>query len=144
MKKIIMILVIIPVMFAFAPVSLHAQTTIGHCYGYYYIDDPNYVSGDYYDIYLRFETATPSATNWQYINTVYYSGYPSTQFSNVNVGSVPHPPFTTPDFYSIRIGAAKNGGTPTANNSSYATPTVIDIYNTRFDANTNPIQVKFH
>jgi hypothetical protein len=86
------------------------------------------------------ETNYPSVTTWHYIGQYYNLNIIS--FSNVNVGSVPHPNPISKDYYSIGVVVAKNGGSPIYYNSSVASVTPIDAYNTRFDPITNPIEVK--
>jgi hypothetical protein len=123
-------------------ISVSNATTTCHCYGEFYIDDPGFFSGDYYDIYLRIETSTSWTSNWVHFTTVYSVGS-SVPFTNVVIGSVPFPTPLPADFYTIRIMAMKNGTTP-ENNSSLADPEpILPIGNTKLTAYTDPIEVKF-
>jgi hypothetical protein len=141
MKKFILLLIIMPIIFAATSQRLGA-TTIGHCYGRFYIDDDSYTSGDYYDVYIRLETSDPFASSWIHIGTYYNQGVPYT-FTNVNVGDVPYPAPIPANYYRIGVLVIKNGdtGSPFYNNS-YATASYIDANNTRFDADTSPIVIK--
>ena len=136
-----MILVIMSIIITATSQSLGA-TTIGHCYGRFLIDDGGYAPGDYYDVYIRLETSDPLATNWVHYGQYNYQGQ-SIAFSNVNVGDVPYPAPVPPNYYSIGVLVIKNDntGSPYYNNS-YASPSYIDAYNTRFDAVTSPIVIK--
>jgi hypothetical protein len=141
MKKIILLLAFVPLIWGFTPYNSFSQTTTGHIYCEYYIDDPTFINGTtYYEISVRIETTTPWIPSYVSYTTVYDLNVH--QINNVIFYNVPYPRPIPPDFYIIRVRALKNGSTP-ANNASYATPSYIDAFNTRFDADTDPIQVKF-
>lgn len=135
----------IPILLAFAPVSIHGQTTLGHCFGSAYVTDPTW-SGETYLMYVRIETPLAPPTGWAYFGTANGVGIANTvSIPNISVGSVPYPSPIPPNFYTMRILAIKSANGPpwTANNASYAYPTYINAFNTRFDPYTDPIEVKF-
>lgn len=136
------IMIIAGIILAFSANSLKAQTTTAHCYANVQIVDPGYMSGDYYYISIRIETKYPSVSGWSTPVGPITSLANPVQFTNVVFSSVPYPTPVSRDYFSIGAIVSKNGGTPLYYHSSIATPTVIDAYNTRFDANDNPIEVK--
>ena len=135
MKK--FLILILPLLFVAS--ALKAQTTTGHCYGEYYIDDPSYSFGDYYDVTLVLITGYPSQHQTS-LPTQYVQGQ-NVSFSNIIFTNVPYPRPVPPGYYSFYIIIYKNGTTGPYSNSSYATPSVINDGNTRFDAITDPIVV---
>lgn len=128
---------------AFSTNSLRAQTTTAHCYANVQIVDPNNNPlTDYYYVSIRIETKYPSVSGWSNPVGPINSITNPISFANILFYSVPYPTPVSRDYFSIGAIVSKNGGTPLYYHSSIATPTVINAYNTQYDANDNPLEVK--
>jgi hypothetical protein len=142
MKKIFLLLVMLPVFFAATPKTVCAQT--GHLFGHYLITDVNYQSGDYYDVYGRIQTIDGYQSNPVNLGHVTvansYTAFPSNTIPNVY-----YSPPVEKDYYSVLIAVRKNGGSFYYNTSLLqftvipGTPPIINFYSDYFN---DPIEVK--
>ena len=123
MKKITLKVVFVTISLLALISNLQSQTINPDCTGYLKIIDDNPQPGDYYEIIIRVETTTPSASNWEYIGQFFYSTSDQ-YFGPTTVYNVPKPNPLPQNFYTIRLFARKyNGGSELgdSNNSSLAT-----------------------
>lgn len=121
MKKIVLAIALSIV--CLIPFSLQSQIN-PDCTGYLKIIDDNPQAGDYYEVIIRVETTSPSASDWEYVAQYSYSTS-NQAFGPVQVFEVPKPVPVPPNFYTISLYAVKydvyHTDQGSANNSSLAT-----------------------
>jgi len=137
MKKLFLALVLVPVLLALSPTQTFSQSWTGRLYGSFQIVDSNPGT---YEVYVKllYDGTSTSWVDWGPTTTV---GLP-VSFNYVTVTGFLVPTPITANYYGIAVIAYKNG-TDWAYNSSIASPTLLAPNLMRFDANTNPIEVKF-
>jgi len=104
--------------------NIQAQTIDPYCSGNMKIIDDNPQFGDYYEVFIRVETTTPSTSDWEYVGQYTYSASDQ-PFGPTQVYDVPKPVPVPPNFYTIRLFAIKYDINHTeqgnSNNTSLAT-----------------------
>jgi hypothetical protein len=139
MKKLLLALVLVPVLLAFTPKQTLAQIWTGYLYGRFQIEDSSPGS---YDVFVKL-LYDGTSTGWVTWGTTTTVGSPLQINGNIVTGfSVPIP--VSANYYGIAVIAFKNSNqNDWRYNSSVATPTLISPYHMSFDANTDPIVVKW-